>query len=201
MSMTTRPELQGDDPILLFQDWLLLAERQEVNDPTAAALATATCEAVPSVRMVLVKGADQSGFSFYTNAESQKGTEMEQNPVAALCFHWKSLRRQVRATGAITTLPVDVSDLYFHSRSRRSQIGAAVSRQSHLLPSREDLVTEVAHFEEAHRTGEIPRPDFWHGYLLSPSSVEFWIDGPDRLHDRIRFRKQEDQWIRELLYP
>lgn len=198
--MTTRPELEGSDPIPLFQTWLQLAEKSEPNDPTAAALATCTPAGVPSVRMVLVKGVEPAGFSFYTNAHSQKGRELEDNPRAALCFHWKSLRRQVRVAGTITSLPEGVSDRYFHSRSRRSQIGAAVSRQSHPLGSRKELEDQVAAFERSH-TDEIPRPSFWRGYLLQPLTVEFWIDGPDRLHDRLLFTRAEQNWNRTLLYP
>ncbi len=199
--MTTRPELQGDDPVPLFHDWLTLAESKEPNDPNAAALATASRSGVPSVRMVLVKGVDASGFSFYTNAESQKGCELEENPQAALCFHWKSLRRQVRVSGEVSKLPGVVADQYFHSRSRRSQIGAAVSQQSRTLSSRQELEAQVAVFEKEHRGAEIPRPSFWQGYVMRPDSVEFWIDGPDRLHDRLLFKRSGDVWEKVLLYP
>ena len=198
--MTTRPELEGVDPLPLFHTWLQLAESSEPNDPTAAALATATPSGVPSVRMVLVKGVDPAGFSFYTNARSQKGRELAENPHAALCFHWKSLRRQVRVAGEVTSLAPEVADRYFHSRSRRSQIGAAVSQQSHPLSGRELLEEQVAAFEQQH-PHEIPRPSFWCGYLLKPVSVEFWIDGPDRLHDRLLFTRSGDTWQRTLLYP
>ena len=198
--MTSRPELEGDDPIPLFHTWLQLAESNEPNDPTAAALATSTASGFPSVRMVLIKGYDASGFSFYTNAQSQKGRELAANPHAALCFHWKSLRRQVRVAGEITGLPQDVADRYFHSRSRRSQVGAAVSQQSRALPNRETLEQQVSAFGEQH-PNEIPRPPFWCGYLLQPLSVEFWIDGPDRLHDRLLFTQSGDTWTRTLLYP
>ncbi len=199
--MTTRPELQGDDPILLFQDWMHLAEASEPNDPNAAALATASPDGLPSVRMVLVKNIEQQGFSFFTNAESQKGCQLQANPRGALCLHWKTLRRQVRVGGPVSNLPPEATDQYFHSRSRRSQIGAAVSQQTRPLPSRTQLEQEVTLFEEAHPEGEIPRPAFWQGYLLQPHTVEFWIDGPDRLHDRLLFTKTGDTWTRTLLYP
>ena len=199
--MTTRPELQADDPILLFQEWLKLAEGSEPNDPNAAALATASSEGKTSVRMVLVKKVEEQGFSFYTNAESQKGRELTANPRAALCLHWKSLRRQVRITGSIADLPADVTDHYFHSRSRRSQIGAAVSQQSRPLSDRQTLEKQVAAFEQQHKEGEIPRPSFWRGYLLQPQQIEFWIDGPDRLHDRLLFAKDGTSWSKQLLYP
>ena len=150
--------------------------------------------------MVLVKGIDAAGFSFYTNAGSQKGRELQANPHAALCFHWKSLRRQVRVVGTVTDLPPEVSDGYFRSRSRRSQIGAAVSQQSRPLASREELESPVAAFEQSHPEEGL-RPPFWCGYLVQPSSVEFWIDGPDRLHDRLLFTRTGDTWQKTLLYP
>ena len=199
--MTVRPELQGDDPVLLFHDWLSLAESKELNDPNAAALATASPEGLPSVRMVLIKGVDASGFAFYTNAGSQKGCELAENPNAALCLHWKSLRRQVRVAGTVSQLSDATTDQYFHSRSRRSQIGAAVSQQSRPLTDRRELEAQVVAFEQAHAEGEVPRPSFWRGYLVRPDTIEFWIDGPDRLHDRLRFRREHDGWSKTLLYP
>lgn len=199
--MTTRPELQGEDPILLFRDWLHLAEASEPNDPNAAALATATPDGIPSIRMVLVKNIEDKGFSFFTNAESQKGSQLAANPHGALCLHWKSLRRQVRVAGPIASLPDAVTDDYYHSRSRRSQIGAAVSQQSRPLQSRATLEAEVAAFESTHPDGEIPRPSFWRGYLLQPGTMEFWIDGPDRLHDRLLFKRSGESWSKTLLYP
>ena len=199
--MAIRAELTGDDPLVLFKDWLAKAEAAELNDATAAALATATPDGIPSVRMVLVNAVEQQGFSFYTNEESRKGTELQQNPRAALCFHWKSLRRQVRVEGTVTELPDEVSDEYFHSRSRGSQIGAAVSAQSRRLEDRSVLAAQVKAFTERHQGKEIPRPSFWRGYLLGVTSIEFWIDGPDRLHDRILFTRQNDRWSQMQLYP
>ena len=186
----------------LFGQWLKQAEGTEPNDPIAAALATATPDGYPSVRMVLVKRADNRGFSFFTNAESQKGHNLEENPKAALCFHWKSLRRQVRVRGPVVPLPGAEVDEYFHSRSRKSQIGAAVSLQSRPLPERAVLEQAVAQFAAEHADGEIPRPDFWRGYTIHPQTIEFWMDGPDRLHDRRVFTAVEDGgWTTELLYP
>lgn len=199
--MAIRAELVGDDPLILFQTWLANAEVTEPNDPTAAALATATADGFPSVRMVLVKAIEDRGFSFYTNADSQKGNEMRGNPRAALCFHWKSLRRQVRIEGSVTELPAEVADAYFHSRSRGSQVGAAVSAQSRPLRDRGVLEAEVSAFAEAHEGEEIARPSFWRGYLLRAAKIEFWIDGPDRLHDRLLFTREGDRWTRKMLYP
>ncbi len=200
--MAMRVELQGEDPLQLFRDWFKEAEQHEPNDPNAAALATATADASPSVRMVLVKDVGERAFSFFTNAESQKGEELSANPRAALCFHWKSLRRQVRAEGDILPMPGEAVDTYFHSRSRKSQIGAAVSAQSRPLEDRSILEGQVARFAAEHPEGEIPRPDFWRGYTLRAHKIEFWLDGPDRLHDRVIFTYNDDgTWTKTRLYP
>jgi len=188
------------DPIPVFQKWLEEAGRSEINDPNAAALATATPNGIPSVRMVLVKSIDARGFGFYTNARSRKGVELAANPRAALCFHWKTLRRQVRAEGAISEISPEETDAYFHSRSRRSQLGAAASRQSEILESREVLVEMVQELEER-VSGEVPRPEWWKGYMLWPERVEFWIGEQDRLHDRILFERSGDDWVRRRLFP
>jgi pyridoxamine 5'-phosphate oxidase len=188
------------DPIALFHAWMKDAEAAEVNDPNAVALATATRAGVPSVRMVLMKRLDERGFCFYTNAESQKGVELGENPRAAMCFHWKSLRRQVRIEGTVAELSGADADAYFHSRSRLSQLGAAASQQSHVLASREALVDSVKELERKFPE-EIPRPDYWRGYALQPERIEFWKDGAARLHDRFLFSKSRDGWQRERLYP
>jgi pyridoxamine 5'-phosphate oxidase len=188
------------DPIALFQRWLKDAEVREVNDPDAVALATATRGGLPSVRMVLMKRVDNEGFRFYTNADSQKGTELAENPRAAMCFHWKSLRRQVRVSGTVTELPAGDVDEYFHSRSRLSQLGAAASLQSRVLASRELLEARVKELE-AEFPGEVPRPDYWRGYLLRPERIEFWKDGAGRLHDRFLFSRDGDAWRKERLFP
>jgi pyridoxamine 5'-phosphate oxidase len=188
------------DPIEMFHQWLREAEDSEPNDANAAALATSSTNGQPSVRMVLVKRADERGFCFFTNGESQKGVELAENPRAALCFHWKSLRRQVRIEGRVAELEEAEVDSYFHSRSRGSQIGAAVSQQSRPLASREELVAAVRRFAEAH-PGEVPRPSYWRGYCVSAERIEFWRDGADRLHDRMRFTRGEGGWVRIRLYP
>ncbi|WP_353062749.1 pyridoxamine 5'-phosphate oxidase [Tunturibacter psychrotolerans] len=188
------------DPIALFQRWMKDAEAGELNDPSAVALATATCDGMPSVRMVLMKQVDTEGFRFYTNVDSQKGTELSENPRAAMCFHWKSLRRQVRVSGTVTELPTQDVDEYFHSRSRLSQLGAAASQQSRVLVSREVLETRVKELE-AEFPGEIPRPGYWRGYLLRHERIEFWKDGAGRLHDRFLFSRDGDAWRKERLFP
>jgi pyridoxamine 5'-phosphate oxidase len=188
------------EPIVLFQQWMKDAEAGELNDPNAVALATATRDGMPSVRMVLMKRVDNDGFRFYTNTDSQKGTELAENPRAAMCFHWKSLRRQVRVSGTVTELPAGDVDEYFHSRSRLSQLGAAASQQSRVLASREVLEARVKELE-AMFPGEIPRPDYWRGYLLRPERIEFWKDGAARLHDRFLFSRDGDVWRKERLFP
>jgi pyridoxamine 5'-phosphate oxidase len=150
--------------------------------------------------MVLLKPVGDARFCFFTNAESHKGRDLAENPRAALCIHWKSLRRQVRVEGPITAVAPADADTYFHSRSRQSQIGAAVSHQSRPLPSREALDQAAQAFAEAH-PGEIPRPDYWQGYHLHPHTIEFWIDGPHRLHDRFLFQLENDRWHQSRLYP
>jgi pyridoxamine 5'-phosphate oxidase len=198
--MGDEPNWEHADPIGLFHQWLREAQGSEPNDPNAAALATATAHGRPSVRMVLVKRVDERGFCFFTNGESRKGRQLAENPRAALCFHWKTLRRQVRVEGSVSELCDAEVDEYFHSRSRRSQIGAAVSDQSRPLQSRENLAEQVRKFADEH-PGEVPRPSHWHGYCVAPEEVEFWIDGPDRLHDRILFTPAEGGWEKTRLYP
>ncbi len=193
-------ELSTRDPIEMFGEWMREAERSEPNDPNAVALATATANGMPSVRMVLMKHVDQKGFCFFTNSGSEKGLQLAENPRAAMCFHWKSLRRQVRVEGEVSELPGAKVDEYFHSRSRRSQLGAAVSDQSRPLGSREELEERVRRFSEEH-PGEVPRPEYWRGYCLSTERMEFWMDGVDRLHDRILFVRDGDGWVVRRLYP
>jgi len=190
----------GPDPIALFGSWMQEAEESELNDASAVALATATRDGAPSVRMVLMKGVDQRGFSFYTNSESQKGLELAENPRASMCFHWKSLRRQVRISGTVTELSAAEADDYFHGRLRLSQLGAVASQQSRVLVSRELLVARVKELEREF-PGEIPRPEFWRGYVLRPECIEFWRSGEGRLHDRFLFSRSGDGWRKERLFP
>jgi pyridoxamine 5'-phosphate oxidase len=188
------------DPIALFVAWMKAAEESELNDATAAALATATQDGMPSVRMVLMKRVDQRGFCFYTNAESQKGVELAENPRAAMCFHWKSLRRQVRISGDVSELSPEEADVYFESRSRLSQLGAVASQQSRVLAGREILEARVKELERTF-PAKIPRPAYWRGYLLRPERIEFWKSGEGRLHDRLLFSKTEEGWRKERLFP
>jgi pyridoxamine 5'-phosphate oxidase len=188
------------DPIALFGAWLKDAEASELNDPSAMALATASRDGMPSVRMVLMKQVDARGFCFFTNAGSQKGVELAENPRAAMCFHWKSLRRQVRVAGTISMLPGAEVNEYFRSRSRLSQLGAVASEQSRVLADREVLIERVKKLEKEF-SGEIPRPEFWRGYVLRPERIEFWRNGEGRLHHRLLFFRSGKEWRKELLFP
>lgn len=198
--MSNAPEMDAEEPLQLFDTWLARAQESEPNDPNAAALATSTATGSPSVRMVLAKRIGEHRFCFFTNEESRKGVELNENPRAALCFHWKTLRRQVRVEGKVTDLDAASVDAYFHSRSRASQIGASVSEQSRVLRSRAELEEKVRVFAEAH-PGAIPRPSFWRGFVLGEEKIEFWMDGQHRLHDRMLFTRDEDGWRRARLYP
>ncbi len=200
MDMDEMDAETGPDPIALFGSWMQEAEESELNDASAVALATATRDGAPSVRMVLMKGVDHRGFSFYTNSESQKGLELAENPRAAMCFHWKSLRRQVRISGTVTELSGAEADDYFHGRPRLSQLGAVASQQSRVLASRGLLVARVKELEREF-PGEIPRPEYWRGYVLRPERIEFWKSGEGRLHDRFLFLRSGDGWGKERLFP
>lgn len=190
------------EPLRLFADWLSDAERSEPNDPNAVALATVDADGMPNVRMVLLKGFDPRGFVIYTNYESAKGQELLASGKAALCFHWKSLRRQVRIRGRVELVDPDEADEYFASRPRGSRIGAWASKQSRPLESRFALEKAVAEYTARYAIGTIPRPGYWSGFRIVPCQIEFWHDRPFRLHDRLQFnREQEGQWVTRRLYP
>lgn len=197
----SRDFTEAADPIALFGEWLGAAEASEPNDPNAMALATVDGDGLPDVRMVLLKGFDATGFTFFTNFESAKGTELLANPKAALCFHWKSLRRQVRIRGLVSIVAAEEADAYFRTRARGSRIGAWASRQSRPLESRFALEKAVATYTAKYAVGEIPRPDYWSGFRLAPLQIEFWKDGAFRLHDRVRFVRAGESWERTRLYP
>lgn len=191
----------ADNPFALFETWLAQAKANEPNDPEAMALATATPDGQPSVRMVLLKGHGPDGFVFYTNADSRKGGELQANPHVALLFHWKSLRRQVRIEGPIEPVGADEADAYFASRARDSQLGAHASLQSRPLDRRE---TFEQRFEEAklrYEGVDVPRPDRWTGFRVIPDRIEFWSDRAHRLHERRLFVRDGDDWAEGLLYP
>jgi len=190
-----------EEPYGLFSEWLEDAARSEPNDPNALALATTDADGMPDVRMVLLKGADARGFVFYTNYESAKGAEILGSMKAAMCFHWKSLRRQVRVRGEVETVPDAEADAYYATRPRGSRIGAWASRQSRPLESREALEKVVEDYTNRFGDGDIPRPPHWSGFRVLPRSIEFWHDRPFRLHERIRFDRTDGGWQKTRLYP
>ena len=195
------PELASQDPLKKFTRWMKDAEGSEPSLPNAASLATATPDGRPSLRMVLLKEYGADGFVFYTNLESRKGEELAANPRAAMCFHWKSLTRQVRVEGTVEVLDDGEADAYFATRDRESKIGAWASRQSQPLQRRFELEREVAKYAARYVIGDIPRPDFWSGYRLKPVRVEFWSQRPFRLHDRLQFDRMDGGWRLTRLYP
>ncbi|MDP2119748.1 MAG: pyridoxamine 5'-phosphate oxidase [Hoeflea sp.] len=199
--LTTGDFTEAAEPYRLFAQWLEDATASEPNDPNALALATVDAEGMPDVRMVLLKGFDERGFVFYTNFESAKGREILGSMKAAMCFHWKSLRRQVRVRGPVEQVSDAEADEYYASRPRGSRIGAWASRQSRPLESRFALEKAVAEYTARHAIGEIPRPPHWSGFRIVPQSIEFWHDRPFRLHDRVVFTRSPENWDKTRLYP
>jgi pyridoxamine 5'-phosphate oxidase len=184
-----------------FNDWMIDAEKAELNDPTAMSLATTTTNGQPSLRMVLLKAVDEKGFVFYTNYESQKGEELLANPQAAICFHWKSLRRQVRVEGDVEQVTDAEADAYFDSRARDSRIGAWASQQSRAMADRFSLEKSVAKYAAKYAIGSIPRPDYWSGFRIVPKKIEFWRDRPFRLHERKVYKPSDDGWYEQIYFP
>lgn len=202
-SLTLGEAPVGDDPFELFATWLGEAETAEINDPNALALASVDASGLPDVRMVLLKGFDTRGFVFYTNFDSAKGQEILSSRKAAMCFHWKSLRRQVRVRGPVEIVSDAEADEYYATRPRGSRLGAWASEQSRPLESRQVLIDRVAELDATYPGDDIPRPVHWSGIRLVPSEIEFWKDGEFRLHDRIVFKRpgSGQDWTRTRLYP
>ena len=195
--------LDLDDPIKLFKVWMDEAKKSEPNDPNALSLATSNKNNVPSVRMVLLKEFNQNGFVFYTNLNSQKGNELKENPNAAMCFHWKSLLRQIRISGTITQVEDSIADQYYNSRGYDSRIGAWASKQSKELKNRDELENSIKEFKQKFDDkNNVPRPNHWSGWNLSPIRIEFWLDGDSRIHERLNYTiDKSGNWIRSLLSP
>ena len=195
--------LDLNDPIELFRVWMEEAKKTEPNDPNALALATSDKDNNPSVRMVLLKDFSKDGFTFYTNLNSQKGNELKDNPKAAMCFHWKSLLRQIRITGQIKKVSDKVADEYYNTRGYESRIGAWASKQSTILKNRDELLKSIEAFKQKYNDqSKVPRPDHWSGWNLIPSSIEFWLDGDSRIHERLKYNREETgSWVKSLLNP
>jgi len=190
-----------EDPLALFAEWFDLARKKEPNDANAMALATVDNDGLPNVRMVLLKDIDAEGLTFFTNLESAKSRELAANPRAALCFHWKSIRRSVRFRGAVSAVTGAEADAYFATRARASQIGAWASAQSRPMDGRFALEKAVARETARFGLGQVPRPEHWSGFRLAPVEIEFWVNRPFRLHDRLQFRRAGEGWVTERLYP
>ena len=194
--------LDIDDPIHLFQEWMEEAKKTEPNDPNAVALATSNQNNIPSVRMVLLKDFNKDGFVFYTNLNSQKGNELKENPYAAMCFHWKSLLRQIRIKGKISLVSNKVADEYYSSRGYESQIGAWASNQSEEIKTRDQLIKSINHYKKKFNDKtNVPRPDHWSGWILIPENIEFWLDGENRIHERLKYKFEQNKWDKFLLSP
>ena len=195
--------LDLDDPFQLFEKWFDEAQKKEINDPNALALGTATKNGIPSVRMVLLKGFDNNGFVFYTNLNSQKGNELRDNPNATMCFHWKSLLRQIRIAGTLKLVDDKTADDYYNTRAYESRIGAWASKQSSILKNRKELLDSLETFKKKYNDKDnVPRPDHWSGWNLKPSSIEFWLDGDNRIHERLKYSLDENNnWVKKLLSP
>ena len=192
-----------ENPIELFNDWFNEAKKSEINDPNALSLATANKQGIPSARMVLLKEYNQNGFIFYTNFNSKKSTEIKENPNAAMCFHWKSILRQIRIVGKILKVSEEDANLYYNSREYSSRIGAWASKQSSVLKKRDDLFKEIEKYKKKYPNKDnVPRPSHWSGWNLNPSEIEFWLDGKNRIHERLKYIKnQNGKWNRVLLNP
>ena len=195
--------LDLDDPFELFKEWFEVAKKKEINDPNALALGTASKDGVPSVRMVLLKGFDKDGFIFYTNLKSQKSKELKENPNATMCFHWKSLLRQIRIVGKLNLVDDKIADDYYSTRAYESRIGAWASKQSSILKSRDELLNNLENFKKKDSDKDkVPRPDHWSGWNLKPSSIEFWLDGDNRIHERLKYTlDNNNNWEKSLLSP
>ena len=191
-----------NNPIDLFKNWFKKAEETEINDPNAVALGTADEKSQPSVRMVLLKGLSDKGFVFYTNFNSKKGSDLKINHQASMCFHWKSLRRQVRVIGKVEQVTEKEADDYFNSRPYKNRVSAWASSQSEKLESREVFLSKIKEFEKKYpNQNKVPRPAHWSGWRILPKEIEFWLDGEGRIHERLNYINYNGEWKKEILYP
>ena len=192
---------EDNNPIDLFKKWFSKAQETEINDPNAVAIATSDNNNQPSVRMVLLKGLSDKGFVFYTNFNSKKSNDLKLNKKASMCFHWKSLRRQVRVSGSVEKVADSEADDYYNSRPYKNKIGAWASSQSETLKNREEFLEKVKNFENKYPSNNVPRPPYWSGWRLIPVQIEFWLDGEGRIHERLNYVQRNNEWKKELLYP
>ena len=191
-----------DDPLELFKSWMDGAKKTETRDPTTSSLATANSAGQPNVRMVLLKGLSSKGFVFYTNLNSSKSHELKENPKAAMCFHWKSSNRQIRILGNVTQVDDKDANLYFNSRPYESKISAWASEQSNSMKERSELLKKIEVLKKKYKDEKnVPRPPYWSGWCLRPSSIEFWLHRDNRIHERLRYNKAAKGWEKEILYP
>ena len=191
-----------NDPLELFKIWMTEAEKKEIGDPTALSLATTNNMGQPNVRMVLLKGLSSKGFVFYTNLNSSKSNDLKENPKAAMCFHWKSFYRQIRILGSVTKVDDREADLYFNTRPYESRISAWASDQSNSMEKSSELSKKIENFKKKYKDEkDVPRPPYWSGWCLRPSSVEFWLHKDNRIHERLRYNKINNDWKKEILYP
>ena len=194
--------MDSDDPMELFKIWMAEAAKKEIRDPTSSSLATTNKAGQPNVRMVLLKGLSPKGFVFYTNLNSSKSHDLKENPKAAMCFHWKSLQRQIRISGNVIQVSENEADDYFNSRTYESRIGAWASDQSRVMKERVELLKKIEEFKKKYKDEKnLPRPKHWSGWCLNPSSIEFWLRDEYRIHERLRYKKVSNAWKKEILYP
>ena len=190
------------NPVVLFKKWFAVAEKSEVNDPNALSLATSSSDGIPSVRMVLLKGLSDDGFVFYTNSGSKKADDLKNNSNASMCFHWKSIRRQIRVSGKVGIVDKEEADKYFISRDYGSKISAWASSQSKVMKSRNEFLGKIKEFEKKFPDkNNVPRPPHWSGWRIAPNEIEFWLEVKNRSHERLNYRKENGKWIKEILYP
>ena len=193
---------EDDNPLNLFKEWFDVAKKHEINDPNALSLATSDKKGIPSVRIVLLKDLQDDSFVFYTNLNSEKSKSLNENSTASMCFYWKSISRQIRVTGKVNLVSSEVADEYFSSRPYDSKIGAWASNQSTVLKNRDEIITSIENFKKKYpKSKEVPRPSHWSGWELKPDTIEFWLEGKNRIHDRLKYIKKEKGWQKILLSP